>query len=425
MELKKRNCLGLLWFCGWLFFVLTLLSFTACNENTNGSSQDDTANQGELASCDGTTSGEQESRTRYEATFVSEDSDCVSEIQTRTCNDGTWGEWSGEYAFETCVAVSENDTLQVQGRQLLDTSGQPLVIRGIEQPLWWAVDQAEWVDRIAATGANAARIIVNHEDMSFQDVDDLFARATGHGLVIFWSIYTPPPDRGIINYQDINYWNLDEIKEIYQKYKKWIIVDAVQESYVNTQDEWREETIERIQLLRGWGYDCPFTVMSIMAGRDLPNLLAQGAAVQAADPLHKTIMGWQAYWFITAGGFGENDVLEGNPAVAGGWTYQGEYGMSLYQAIDYVAQQDFPIQMGLLKYTEPYNNSEEASMDYVTAMAKAQDHGIGWLWWSWTGGAEDNHLTENGDTLTALGQQVIYDDPNGISATSIKATTPD
>ena len=194
-------------------------------------------------------------------------------------------------------------TLKVQGRNLLDTCGNPLVVRGIEMDMYWAPSQASWADGIAATGANAMRLIVNHGDMTWQQVDDLMAKIVGHGMVFYWSIYTVPAGYGLTGYTDINYWNVPEVKALYAKYKKWIIVDAVQE-YDGSEAQWLGYVTSRVNLLRSWGYDGPVNSMATMSGRGLPTLLNQGAAAQAADPLHNSMFNWQAYWFKTACGDG-------------------------------------------------------------------------------------------------------------------------
>ena len=301
---------------------------------------------------------------------------------------------------------SPSQTLQVKGRYLLDTCGNRLIVRGVEQGLWWAPTQASVVDNIATTGANAMRVIVNHPAMTWEDVDDLFAKIVGHKMVFYWSIYEVPPERGLADYTDINYWNLPEVKALYQKYKKWIIVDAMQE-WQGADADWAPAAIERIGLLRSWGYECPLDCITGMYGRNLPLILAHGAEIEAADPLHATIFGWQAYWFE-----------EGHPEW-GSWTYQGEYGMSLYEGIKRASEQSFPIQIGIEKYTE---SGPDLYMDFLGAMASAQEYQVGWLWWCW-GFTGHQGMTSDAEAkvYTDYGYEVAISDPNSIARTSIKA----
>ena len=69
----------------------------------SGEFTEDTCKVTEGASCDETPHGSQETRTRYEADVVGKDGTCESEVQSRPCANGEWGEWSGEFTFETCV----------------------------------------------------------------------------------------------------------------------------------------------------------------------------------------------------------------------------------------------------------------------------------------------------------------------------------
>ncbi len=313
--------------------------------------------------------------------------------------------------FLSCpLAVSgkPSQTLQVKGRYLLDTCGNRLLIRGVEQGLWWAESQAAVVDHIAATGANAMRVIVNHPAMTWQDVDDLFAKITGHQMIFYWSIYDVPPGLGLTGYTDINYWNLPEVKALYQKYKKWIIVDAMQE-WNGADADWAPAAIARIQTLRGWGYDCPLDVITGMCGRKLPLILTHGTEIEAADPLHATIFGWQAYWFI-----------EDNPEWGTDyWTYQSEFGMSLYEGIRQASLQNFPVQIGIEKYTEA---GPDYYMDFLGAMASAQQYQVGWLWWCW-GFTGHQGMTSDAEAriFTDYGEQVAITDPNSIANTAVKA----
>jgi hypothetical protein len=55
------------------------------------------------SSCGNILHGSQESRTRYSTEQASDIKDCKSEEQTRTCNNGTFGDWSGSYQASSCV----------------------------------------------------------------------------------------------------------------------------------------------------------------------------------------------------------------------------------------------------------------------------------------------------------------------------------
>lgn len=57
----------------------------------------------DYASCDATPHGGEQTRTRYQSESVAFGGTCTSEQQTRTCDDGTWGDWSGSYGYDACT----------------------------------------------------------------------------------------------------------------------------------------------------------------------------------------------------------------------------------------------------------------------------------------------------------------------------------
>ena len=54
-------------------------------------------------SCGGTPNGQSEQRKRYAQAVVDDYQDCTSESQSRTCDDGTWGPWSGSAQAMECA----------------------------------------------------------------------------------------------------------------------------------------------------------------------------------------------------------------------------------------------------------------------------------------------------------------------------------
>lgn len=287
-------------------------------------------------------------------------------------------------------------TLHVQGRQLYDTCGNPLVIRGVEQRYGQGIDvNGSWLDltdQIAASGANAVRVLPDLSQLSTADVDSILGRAVGDGLVVFLS----PGDRS---------WFLrSDVEAMLAKYQASLILDAFQEPNYDNRSQWETDVTAAIQQMRGAGYPEPLCVLANLYGRDLPVVLDRGQAVEDSDPLHNTILGWQAYW-------GQSGY------------YQGKYGMTLTQAMQQVDQAAFPIQVGILNQADPGD-----MMDYATVMALAQQYGVGWLWWDWYNpfGGTVYNLSADGTAgnLSSVGHQVVDTLPDNMSQTAAKACPP-
>ena len=288
-------------------------------------------------------------------------------------------------------------TLQTSGRQLLDTCGEPFVVRGVEQVFGNQLPPGnDWdglIEQIAASGVNAVRVLAGTDTLGIEDVDALLSIAHQHQLIAY---VTPYGDEAV------RWLEHEPVRKMLAKHEKYIIIDAFGEPTFDDRDRFVAESTAAIQNVRSWGYEVPLTVTANQFGRDLPSLFELGSEIVAADPLHNTILGWQAYW-------GSNNY------------YQEHYGMSLDQAVDAVAAAPFPIQLGLDHITD---FPADQTADYGTLMSKTAEHGVGWLWWDWYNPyGNENNLTQNGDaqSLTATGNTVINTHPASVKNTAKRA----
>ena len=273
-------------------------------------------------------------------------------------------------------------TLVTSGRQLLDSCGQPFVVRGVEQIFGEQLPEGnDWVgliEQIASSGVNAVRILVG-DSLTVEDVDALITTVTERGMIAYISPYG---DAGM------QWLGRPEIITMLTSHERHIIIDAFGEPTFDDRERFISESTAAIRQVREWGYRVPVTVTANQFGRDLPSLLELGSQIIASDPLNNTILGWQAYW-STAG------------------YYQGVYDFSLEEAIQAVAAAPFPIQFGLDRVTD---FPSTATADFGTLLAGAEAHGVGWLWWDWYNPyGNENNLTEDGSVahLTATGNTVI------------------
>jgi hypothetical protein len=287
------------------------------------------------------------------------------------------------------------NTMRVSGNELLDTCGQRFVVRGVEQILGNQLPQGnDWlglVEEIASTGANAVRILPGVNTLTVENVDEILTYVGSQGMVAFIDPLNSPDD----------WYARDEVKAMLKKHESFLIIDAYGEPQYDDIEKWRAEAKEALVRMRGLGYEVPFTVYANQFGRGLPSLFDYGAEILAADPLHNTFLGWQAYW--------------GNTGY-----YQEHYGYSLEEAVDAIVDSGLPIQLGLDHITDL--PSTEA--DYGTLMQGAEENGIGWLWWDFYNpyGAENN-LSEDGtaDNLTATGSDVLESHDASVANTARRA----
>lgn len=335
----------------------------------------------------------QEPRRRANDDTASNTSSPVDPAQT----DAEDAEEVPELAVEPAPAPVPSNTMRVSGRQLLDACGQPFVVRGVEQILGNQLPEGnDWlgiVREIAATGSNAVRILPGVNTLTTQNVDEILTFIGAQGMVAFIDPLNSPDD----------WYARDDVRAMLKKHERFLIIDAYGEPQYDDIDKWRAEAKEALVHMRALGYEVPFTVYANQFGRGLPSLFDYGAEILAADPLHNSFLGWQAYW-------GNNGY------------YQQHYGYTLSEAVDAIVASGLPIQMGLDHITDM--PSTEA--DYGTLMRGAQDNGIGWLWWDFYNpyGAENN-LSHDGtaENLTTTGGDVLDTHPASVANTATRACT--
>lgn len=280
-------------------------------------------------------------------------------------------------------ALLQHDTLYTSGRQLLDTCGNPFVVRGVEQIFGDQLPQGnDWVgllDQIAASGVNAVRILAGTDTLGTADVDSLLDAVAEHGMVAYVTPYGS---------NHMHWLEGQDVREMLARHEKYILIDAFGEPTFDDRARFVTDSIDAIRSVRSWGYRVPLTVTANQFGRDLPSLFELGAEIIAADPLHNTVLGWQAYW--STNGY-----------------YQDRYGMSFAEAVDTIAGAPFPIQLGLDRITD-FPSTQTA--DFGTLMSATEAQGIGWLWWDWYNPyGDENNLSNDGSAtaLTPTGDSVL------------------
>jgi hypothetical protein len=310
----------------------------------------------------------------------------------------------------SCAA---SQVIRLIGNQIVDTSGTPFVARGPEIVVA-STDQTKSIDAIAATGANAMRMLLTLDaanGMTPAGFDALISRAVSHQMIVWISLYswdtsknfaisdalgggnlyalTAPSGFTACSSKDgtacyLAVWSRQWLKDLVAKYKGHIIMDAMQEFVGGSDSEsgrtaWANAAKANISFFRSAGYIEPLEIMSNFQGRDLGAIIEKGAEIRAADTVtigtdHQTMFGWQAYWATDwykgwQGGLllGDNNTITGAQAIH-----------------QIVTAQTFPIEVGVDNY------GGDTSSEYRSEIDQASSDGVSWLWWSWKDG--DNNV---------------------------------
>jgi mannan endo-1,4-beta-mannosidase len=285
-------------------------------------------------------------------------------------------------------------TMRTSGRRLLDSCGNVIVVRGVEQIFGNQLPEGnDWLgllDQIASTGVNAVRILAGTDTLTVSDVNALLNAVAQHDMVAYIAPYGSEGGAWLAR---------PEVRAMLAKHERYILIDAFGEPTFDDRERFVSEATSSLKNLRELGYRVPLTVTANQFGRDLPSLLELGPEILAADPLHNTVFGWQAYW--SSNGY-----------------YQDTYGLSLEQAVSAAAAAPFPIQLGLDHVTD---FPSDVTADFGTLMSATQANGMSWLWWDWYNPyGSENSLTEDGTAahLTPTGRTVMSAHPASVQKTA-------
>jgi hypothetical protein len=274
-------------------------------------------------------------------------------------------------AVATCsswLAPAAEAFVRRDGRHIKDPWGNTVVIRGVEMNH----GQDSHIPEINKSNANYVRFLFwanyGNVDANFPNfVENCIRTAVEHHMLVSIGFVGLP---GSDNYQKTQ-WGVNWIinnKAMLMKYERHLILHGMGEAFGDV-TAWRNDNLYFLQQLRNAGYKCPIDVVSTDGGRNIHTVLNNGQWLMDNDPQSNLILGWQAYWPW-------NQALTAN-------FWQGSNGMTLSQAIDAIATKNFPIQIGNATWDD--YSGDQHYIDYKTIMSKAQQHGVGWAVWNWSG----------------------------------------
>jgi len=321
----------------------------------------------------------------------------------------------------TSTSTALAGRIQLIGNKIYDQAGQQIIARGPEYTLadGYGVDRD--LDLIAATGANAMRVLLVPDavnGMTPQAFDAFFAKAAAKKMVLWVSFYTwnsganhaigtslgggnfyslqAPTGTGTCSTATpgpcyLAMWSRQWVKDLVNKYHANVIIDAMQEYITPPGLEsgteagrlaWANEAKTHIQFFRAQGYTHPLEIMSNIQGRDLYAIVQHGTSIRSVDTVllggqAQTLFGWQAYW-------SDVSAPQWYPSTQGALLLGAGRSITATQAIATILPNlTFPVQVGFDAYANDTNG------DYAIQITQAAASGISWLWWDWRNGALD------------------------------------
>lgn len=296
----------------------------------------------------------------------------------------------------------------VNGAQVLDPNGNKFVFRGVNHAHAWFPDRLnQSLKDIAATGANSVRVVLSNGTQwtrnSGADVTNVITQCKANKLVCVLEVHdsTGYGESAAATHisRATEYWLSADIKAAITGQEDYVIVNIANEPFGNSTSAatYTADHITAVRALRTGGLTHMIMVDAANWGQDWSNALRDNApTILAADTRKNIVFSvhmYEVYNNATIVQSYLNSYLTRGLAIVVG-EFGAEHGGS--------------------------NVAEEAILQY------AQDQGIGYLGWSWSGNGScclplDIVNNWNAASLSTWGNYLI-NSTNGIKATSKLAT---
>ncbi|NHK27549.1 glycoside hydrolase family 5 protein [Parvularcula flava] len=307
-----------------------------------------------------------------------------------------------------CSSLPSADTtmsqkgFSVSGDQLLDATGRPFVMRGINHPHAWQRGRTEKaLPEIAATGSNMVRVSLSSGApwgiTPKEEVADIIRMAKAYDMIVMFTVHNTTghgdQDWAIHLAETIPYWI--SLKDILVGQEAYVLVNPGNEPTGNSVSPaaYREMQISTIKALRAAGFAHTMVVDGHNWGQDATRtMLTEAAAIASADPLSNTIFSVHMYQVYDDAG-------------------------TIEEYFDAFEAMKLPLVVGEFG---PDHQGEPVDEETIFRLSNEMD--IGYIGWSWSGNSaivENLDITVDFDpeTLSPWGEQLI-NGPGGIRETS-------
>jgi mannan endo-1,4-beta-mannosidase len=313
-------------------------------------------------------------------------------------------------AFLLLLPVTSQAGFFVQNGRLLDDNGTPFVMRGVNYPFAWFTQRypgqtQQDLANIAATGANTVRIVLGtgaqYTRSTGPQISQLIQWCKDNRMIVVLEVHdstgwseatTAAPLTNAVAY-----WTSADVRAAINGQEDFVIVNIANEPFGNnTTSSYVSSTISAITSLRNAGFTHNLMIDGANWGQDWSGTM-RGAAPQiwAADPLRNLTFSVHMY-----------EVYPDLNTIS---TYMKAF-----------ATMGLPLLVGEFG---PDHNGQP--VDEASIMAQAQQRGLGYIGWSWSGNGgcctQLDLVTNFSTTRTSWGN-ILFAGPNGITQTSVPAT---
>ncbi|GAO31698.1 cellulase family glycosylhydrolase [Geofilum rubicundum] len=305
----------------------------------------------------------------------------------------------------------QHNTIYVDGKNIFDASGAPLIMRGVNEMFIWSDDFLgdTIIPEIAKTGANALRIVwlteASNAKASPENLDLILQNTINSGLFPMPELHDATGKWDKLD-SLVDYWTRPDVVEVLKKHEEYLLLNIANEcgGHEIKSDQFLQGYKKAIDRLRAVGLQCPLVIDASGWGQDLDILLETGPELLQHDPEHNLIFSVHMWWPAEDGS--KQRIIHG---------------------IEQSVALNLPLIVGEFA---PMGVGCARSIDHITIMEQCQKHEMGWLAWSWgavgNGDCEEMDMTRGDrrgtfEGLTDWGLEVSINHPLSIQNTSIRS----
>jgi mannan endo-1,4-beta-mannosidase len=342
-------------------------------------------------------------------------------------------------------ANSQQNTLQVVGKNLTSLNGQTIILRGVNYPLINqgdisldnAPDYQSYIDEVANTGANAVRIPWYTSGQNWRDIpgpptngtpgtvdgyvsnghlSNIIAYCISKKMIPILSIHddaniTCKDNWSYFNSTVMNFWTDPDVLALIETNKSYLIINLANEfDYVRwggtlatELNTFKTNYSAAISTLRQAGVNVPIMIDAPDCGQSSTELLSVAEEMNQNDSKHNLIFSSHAYWYGYASTLSQvqtklNEAQNTNVCFVLGEVATNQDG-------------DNPGECGF----------NDLSALYPIILEEACSRNIGWLAWTFSldcSPARQMSPTSSASNLTAFGNDIINNANYGLKSTN-------
>ncbi len=289
------------------------------------------------------------------------------------------------------IGSHAQEGFKTQGTQLMDATGHPFIIAGINNPHAWFREKAYLaLDDIAATGANTVRIVWQTRGQVYE-LERVITKCIALKMIPMVELHDVTGKASSEQLLDMaRYYCRDDVKAMLMRHQRYLLINIANEwgSHKVSANHWLQSYTDAVNLMREAGYTTTLVVDAPGWGQNIQPILKKGNTLIENDPLHNILFSVHMY---------------------GSWNALN----AITDKLNAAKQNNLPLIVGEFGYNyDNGHNNLHCKADHQHILMTCHRLGYGFMPWSWTGNNQENAWLDMVDskdwkTPTWWGREVI------------------